>query len=60
MTNTLNRLLDVAFRIDSNAVLNDGVVAQTSESGVAADIKRALTMLKAEAYDEATALSVIQ
>lgn len=51
----LNRLLDVALRIDSNDVLNEGIVAQPSDSGVAADIKRALTMLKAEAYDEATA-----
>ncbi|CAG0989308.1 hypothetical protein ANRL3_02664 [Anaerolineae bacterium] len=55
MTNTLHRLLDVAFRIDSNAVLNDGVAAQTSDSGVAANIKRALTMLKAQAYDDRSA-----
>ena len=55
MTNTLNRLLDVVFRIDSNTVLNDGIVAQTSDSGVAADIKRALTLLKAEAYDDRSA-----
>lgn len=55
MTNTLNRLLDIAFRIDSNAVLNDGVVAQTSDSGVAVDIKRALTLLKAQAYDDRSA-----
>ena len=55
MTNTLNRLLDVALHVDSNAVLNDGIVAQTSDRGVAADIKRALAMLKTEADDEATA-----
>lgn len=55
MTGTFNRLLDVAFRIDSNAVLNDGIGALTSDSGVAADLKRALAMLKAEAYDAASA-----
>jgi hypothetical protein len=56
MIRLLNHLLDQVFRIDANAVLNDGITAQTSDSGVAADIKRALTMLKAEAYDPTSAI----
>lgn len=47
--------LDKIFRIDVNAALNGGIIVQTGDSGVAADIQRALTMLKAEAYDEASA-----
>lgn len=55
MIGTLNRLLDVAFRIDSCAVLNDGIAALPSDGELAADIKRALNLLKAEAYDEKSA-----
>jgi len=51
----LNRLLDVALRVDSDAALNDGITASSRDEHVAADIKRALTMLKAEAFDEASA-----
>ncbi len=55
MTRLLNQLLDRALRVDSDAVLNDGSVTVSSNGQVAADIKRALTMLKAEAYDEKSA-----
>ncbi len=55
MIRLLNRLLDQVLRVDGNAVLNDGIVKQSSDGNIAADIKRALTMLKAEAYDESSA-----
>ncbi len=52
MIRLFNRLLDRVFHIDMNTVLNSDVAKPTSDGNVAADIKRALTMLKAEAYDE--------
>ena len=55
MINALNRLLDVAFRVDSDTALNDGIAGSSSVGTVAADVKRALTLLKTEAYDEASA-----
>ena len=55
MINALNRLLDVAFRVDSDTALNGGIAGSSSVGTVAVDVKRALTLLKTEAYDEASA-----
>jgi Protein of unknown function, DUF547 len=55
MIQIFDRLLDKALGIDPHTALNDDIAAQTSDSHVSADIQRALTMLKGEAYDDTSA-----